>query len=42
MGNWKIWATTIALTLVALAVWELFLRKPVAGLLTKKDEPPVV
>lgn len=41
MPNWKIAVTTIVLTLIALAVWELFLRKPVAGLVKGKDEPPV-
>ena len=41
MLNWKTALITIGLTLLALAAWELFLRKPVAGLLTKKDDAPV-
>lgn len=40
MPEWKTALTTVVLFLIALAAWELFLRKPVAGLLTKGDDVP--
>jgi len=41
MINWKTALITVGLTLLALAIWDSFLRKPVLGLLKKGDEPPV-
>ena len=39
MPTLKTALVAVGLTLLALAVWELFLRKPVSGLLTKGDAP---